>query len=122
MASAPVSDDVPCLDVATERELRKQAWQDELDRKVEEYFGSHIYLRMRDGYIADMADLRTSLTEHEFGFVLTQLRQAVVDYERFLKHGWNSKTMLIGNYPKLFRLENGDRGREKRQCLIQIFI
>ncbi len=62
-----------------ERELRKLAWQRELDRKVQEYYGSHIYLRLREGYINDLIDLRMCLTEREHDFVLTVLRKAALD-------------------------------------------
>ncbi len=104
-----------------ERELRKQAWQQELDRKVQEYYGSHIYLRIREGYINDLIDLRMCLTEREHEYVLTVLRKAALDYEKIIRHGWDEGALVGMNYPRTFKIENGN-GHEKRQCLIQIFV
>ncbi|SNQ62267.1 hypothetical protein [Candidatus Methanoperedens nitratireducens] len=105
-----------------ERELARQNWNAELDRKVEEYFGSHIYLKLREGYINDLVDLRMCLTEREYEFVLTVLRRAALDYEKLVRHGWDEGALVGMNYPRTFRMENGSRGQEKRQALIQIFV
>ncbi len=104
-----------------ERELARQNWNAELDRKVEEYYGSHIYLKLREGYISDLVDLRTCLTEREHSFIMTQLRRAALDYEKILRRGWDEGALIGVNYPRAFKIENGN-GREKRQALIQIFV
>ncbi len=116
-----ISDDFKYLKGTDERKLSRQAWVDELNRKVGEYFGSHIYLRMREGYVSDLIDLRMTLTEREHAFVMAKLRQAALDYEKIIKHGWDESVLVGLNYPRTFKIENGN-GHEKRQCLIQIFV
>ncbi len=116
-----ITDDLKYIhEYQDERELARQNWNAELDRKVEEYYGSHLYVRLREGYISDLIDLRMCLTEKEHDFIMTQLRQAALDYETILQRGWDDSA-IIGHYPKKLKMENGN-GHEKRQCLIQIFV
>jgi hypothetical protein len=101
---------------------RKLAWQQELDEKVEKYYGEHIYLKLRDDYIHEPRELQMHLTEKEYAFIRSQLHQAVVDVEAWLKGEWDGG-FIMGHYPKVFKFENGRRfGQEQRFFLLQIFI
>ncbi len=112
---------IPPVGKCNTNKSSQQDWNAELDRKLGEYFGSHIYVRLREGYISDLIDLRMCLTEREHEFIITQLRQACLDYERYLQQGWDDN-IIIGHYPKKLKIETGNKGQEKRQCLIQIFV
>lgn len=107
--------------LSEERELAKTQWQAELDRRVEEYFGSHVYFSLRDGYISDLIELKTCLTEREYSFIMPALRKAALDYEKIINHGWNESALVGLHYPRTIKIENGN-GHEKRQGLIQIFV
>lgn len=91
----------------------------ELDRRLEEYYGDHIYVRLREGDIPYISDLKIILSNYEYRMLLVQLHQAVKDIEYFRKHAYT--TRFNGNYPRAFSLDNGEN-KHKRHVLIQVFI
>ncbi len=106
-----------------ERELAKQSWQKELDKKLELYFGKNVFLSLREGRIKSITDLRLTLTRNELDSVIPQLRQACLDVEAIIKNGdspANPSYVLGYKYPRHFQF--GESEEKKRYALIQILI
>ncbi len=107
-----------------QRELAKIAWQKELDKKLELYFGKNVFLSLREGRVKSVMDLMLTLSEAELDAVIPQLRQACLDVEAIIKNGdspANPCYVLGYKYPKHFAV-GGGKNSNRRYVLIQILI
>ncbi len=105
-----------------ERELKKRAWEDELDVKVEEYFGTHVILSLSEGRIRSITDLKLTLTQSELSGIMPVLRQACLDYEVLNRQKDNPAGTFVAGYKYPRQVYFGNSHIERRYGIIQILV